>query len=48
MITFKQYLEEGAAAHPEGYVMIGHHGPLKFVNREDFSCVNFTAGKFQK
>lgn len=46
--TFHHSYDDGTEAHPEGYVMVGHHGPLKFVNREDFSRVNFTAGKFQK
>lgn len=46
--TFEHTYESGEKAHPEGYVVIGHHGPLKFVNRADFSRVNFTAGKFQK
>lgn len=46
--TFDHSYDSGEKAHPEGYVMIGHHGPLKFVNRSDFSRVNFTAGKFQK
>lgn len=46
--TFEHSYEDGSAAQPEGYVLIGHHGPLKFVNREDFSRVNFNAGTFKK
>lgn len=46
--TFDHSYENGDVAHPEGYVMVGHHGPLKFVNRNDFSRINFNAGKFQK
>lgn len=46
--TFEHTYDNGEQAAPEGYVMIGHHGPLKFVNRGDFSRQNFNAGKFQK
>ena len=46
--TFEHTYENGDKAAPEGYVMIGHHGPLKFVNRGDFSRQNFTQGQFQK
>jgi len=46
--TFEHTYDNGQQASPEGYVMIGHHGPLKFVNRGDFSRQNFNAGQFQK
>ncbi len=39
--TFEHHYENGEKAHPEGYVSIGHHGPVKFVNRGDFSKANF-------
>jgi len=46
--TFEHTYDNGQVAAPEGYVMISHHGPLKFVNRGDFSRQNFNAGQFQK
>jgi hypothetical protein len=45
---FKHTYEDGELANPEGYVVISHHGPLKLVNRGEFSRQNFNAGKFQK
>jgi hypothetical protein len=39
--TFKHSYANGEKANPEGYVSIGHHGPLKFVNRKEFSRANF-------
>lgn len=39
--TFKHEYANGQEAKPEGYVAIGHHGPLKFVNRQEFSKANF-------
>jgi hypothetical protein len=38
---FKHEYSDGSKANPEGYVSIGHHGPLKFVNRNEFSRANF-------
>jgi hypothetical protein len=39
--TFDHSYESGEKAAPEGYVAISHHGPLKFVNRLNFSRANF-------
>lgn len=39
--TFEHHYETGEEAAPEGYVSIGHHGPVKFVNRGEFSRANF-------
>lgn len=39
--TFKHEYANGTEAQPEGYVSTGHHGPIKFVNRQDFSRANF-------
>lgn len=44
---FEHTYADGSKANPEGYVAIGHHGPIKFVNRLDFSRQNFNAGKFE-
>lgn len=38
---FEHSYDDGSKANPEGYVMIGHHGPLKLVNRQEFSRNNF-------
>ncbi len=35
-------------AEPEGYVSIGHHGPVKLVNRQGFSKANFTLSQNRK
>lgn len=45
--TFEHTYADGSKANPEGYVTIGHHGPIKFVNRMDFSRQNFNQGKFE-
>lgn len=39
--TFKHEYADGKEAQPEGYVSTGHHGPIKFVNRSEFSKANF-------
>lgn len=46
--VFEHTYADGSQANPEGYVAIGHHGPIKFVNRSDFSRQNFNQGTFQK
>ena len=46
--TFEHTYENGEKANPEGYVLIGHHGPIKLVNRADFSRQNFNVGTFKK
>lgn len=39
--TFDHHYADGTPAAPEGYVSISHHGPLKLVNRQEFSRANF-------
>jgi hypothetical protein len=46
--TFDHHYENGEKASPEGYVSIGHHGPVKFVNRGDFSRANFAMSANRK
>ena len=43
--TFHHSYDNGDEAKPEGYVMIGHHGPLKLVDRANFSRANFEMSK---
>jgi hypothetical protein len=46
--TFGHHYDSGEEAAPEGYVAIGHHGPIKFVNRAGFSAANFAQSANRK
>ena len=43
--TWDHHTSDGKETKPEGYVAIGHHGPLKLVDRSEFSRLNFLQSK---